>query len=66
MTFSGVASNLAGVPLAFAFIASLGRIGLVTIVLRDVFGFDLYRAGFSLFQLLGPDHHLSLLSDPVE
>lgn len=53
MTFSGVASNFAGVPLAFAFIASLGRIGLVTIVLRDVFGFDLYRAGFSLFSFWG-------------
>ena len=30
LTFSGVASNFAGVPLAFAFIATLGRIGLVT------------------------------------
>ena len=53
MTFSGVASNFAGVPLAFAFIASLGRIGLVTIVLREVFGLDLYRAGFSLFTFWG-------------
>ena len=53
MTFSGVASNFAGVPLAFAFIASLGRIGLVTIVLRDVFHLDLYRAGFSLFSFWG-------------
>ncbi|KQT45936.1 acriflavin resistance protein [Devosia sp. Leaf420] len=53
MTFSGVASNFAGVPLAFAFIASIGRIGLVTIILRDVFGFDLYRAGFSLFSFWG-------------
>src|SRR3954447_25398066 len=33
MTFSGVASNFAGVPLAFAFIASLGRTGLVTVLL---------------------------------
>ncbi|KKC32161.1 ABC transporter permease [Devosia psychrophila] len=53
MTFSGVASNFAGVPLAFAFIATLGRIGLVTIVLRDVFHLDLYRAGFSLFSFWG-------------
>jgi putative spermidine/putrescine transport system permease protein len=30
MTFSGVASNFAGVPLAFAFICTLGRVGLVT------------------------------------
>ncbi len=33
MTFSGVASNFAGLPLAFAFISTLGRIGLVTVVL---------------------------------
>ena len=31
----------AGVPLAFAFLATLGRLGLVTILLRDVFGFNL-------------------------
>jgi putative spermidine/putrescine transport system permease protein len=30
MTFCGVASNFAGLPLAFAFIATLGRTGLVT------------------------------------
>src|SRR3989441_483290 len=30
MTFSGVASNFAGVPLAFAFLATLGRTGLAT------------------------------------
>ncbi len=53
MTFSGVASNFAGVPLAFAFIATLGRLGLVTLVLRDVFGFDLYRTGFTLFSFWG-------------
>ncbi|MGH7185499.1 MAG: acriflavin resistance protein, partial [Pseudomonadota bacterium] len=29
MTFSGVASNFAGIPLAFAFLATLGRLGLV-------------------------------------
>jgi putative spermidine/putrescine transport system permease protein len=34
MTFSGVASNFAGVPLAFAFIATLGRLGLVTVLLN--------------------------------
>ncbi len=53
MTFSGVASNFAGVPLAFAFIATLGRTGLVTAVLRDVFGLNLYESGFSLFTSLG-------------
>ena len=35
MTFSGVASNFAGVPLAFAFLATLGRLGLVTVLLQD-------------------------------
>lgn len=53
MTFSGVASNFAGVPLAFAFIATLGRIGLVTVLLRDVFGFNLYATGFNMLTSWG-------------
>ncbi len=53
MTFSGVASNFAGVPLAFAFIATLGRLGLVTVLLRDLFGLNLYAAGFNLFSFFG-------------
>lgn len=53
MTFSGVASNFAGVPLAFAFIATLGRLGLVTLMLRDLFGINIYAAGFSLFSFWG-------------
>ncbi len=53
LTFSGVASNFAGVPLAFAFIATLGRLGLVTIILKTVFGLDLYRAGFNLLSFWG-------------
>jgi putative spermidine/putrescine transport system permease protein len=53
MTFSGVASNFAGVPLAFAFIATLGRLGLVTVLLRDLFGLNLYAAGFNLFSFVG-------------
>ena len=53
MTFSGVASNFAGVPLAFAFIATLGRLGLATIILRTVFGWDIYRSGFNLFSFWG-------------
>src|SRR5581483_3554496 len=39
MTFSGVASNFAGVPLAFAFLATLGRTGLVTVLLRNFLRF---------------------------
>jgi putative spermidine/putrescine transport system permease protein len=53
MTFSGVASNFAGVPLAFAFIATLGRLGLVTIILKTAFGVDIYRGGFNLFSFWG-------------
>ncbi len=53
MTFSGVASNFAGVPLAFAFISTLGRLGLVTLILRDVFGIDLNKAGFNLLSFWG-------------
>ena len=53
MTFSGVASNFAGIPLAFAFLSTLGRLGLVTIILKTVFGFDLYKAGFNLLSFWG-------------
>ncbi|HEX9838258.1 MAG TPA: ABC transporter permease subunit [Anaerolineales bacterium] len=53
ITFSGVASNFAGVPLAFAFVATLGRTGFVTSVLKDVFGFNIYDAGFNLYSFLG-------------
>lgn len=52
-TFAGVASNFAGVPLAFAFIATLGRLGLVTVLLRDLFGVNLYGTGFNLFSFFG-------------
>ena len=47
MTFSGVASNFAGVPLAFAFMAMLGRLGLVTVLLRTA-GVDIYAHGFNI------------------
>jgi len=52
-TFAGVASNFAGVPLAFAFIATLGRMGLVTVLLRSFFGIDLYDKGFNLYSFWG-------------
>jgi putative spermidine/putrescine transport system permease protein len=52
MTFSGVASNFAGVPLAFAFLATVGRVGLVTILLGNV-GFNLYSTGFNLLSFWG-------------
>ena len=53
MTFSGVASNFAGVPLAFAFLATMGRVGLVTVLLKKFFGFDLYSTGFSVLSFAG-------------
>jgi putative spermidine/putrescine transport system permease protein len=40
--FSGVAANFAGVPLAFAFIATLGINGIVTRFLFDHLNIDLY------------------------
>ena len=51
-TFSGVASNFAGVPLAAAFVFTLGRVGVITAMFK-VFGIDLYDAGFSLYSFLG-------------
>ncbi len=53
MTFSGVASNFAGVPLAFAFVFTIGRVGLATVILRDVFGIDIYGAGFTIYSKIG-------------
>jgi putative spermidine/putrescine transport system permease protein len=52
LTFSGVAANFAGVPLAFAFIATLGRLGFVTILLKYL-GVNLAATGFDLISFLG-------------
>jgi putative spermidine/putrescine transport system permease protein len=53
LTFSGVASNFAGLPLAFAFIATLGRVGIVTVILRDVFNINIYAMGFNFLTTSG-------------
>jgi putative spermidine/putrescine transport system permease protein len=53
LTFSGVASNFAGLPLAFAFIATLGRVGIVTALLRDVFNLNIYAMGFNFLTTAG-------------
>ncbi len=53
MTFSGVASNFAGIPLAFAFMSTMGRTGFVTVLLNNVFGISIYDAGFSLYNFWG-------------
>jgi len=52
-TLSGVASNFAGVPLAFAFLATLGRTGVVTALLSQVFGIQIYANGFNLLGVTG-------------
>jgi putative spermidine/putrescine transport system permease protein len=49
---SGVLAYFAGVPLAFAFIATLGRAGVVTAWLQDVH-VDLYAHGFNISSLFG-------------
>ena len=53
MTFSGVASNFAGVPLAFAFIATIGPAGLITMYLRTEWGINLRMYGWNLLSTWG-------------
>jgi len=53
MTFSGVASNFAGVPLALAFIFTLGQVGLVTVFLKNALGINIYAGGFNLLTKTG-------------
>jgi len=53
ITFSGVASNFAGVPLAFAFIATIGPAGLITMYLRTELGINLRLYGWNLLSTWG-------------
>ncbi len=53
LTFSGVASNFAGVPLAFAFIATIGPAGLITMYLRSEWGINLRLYGWNLLSTRG-------------
>ena len=52
MTFSGVASNFAGVPLALAFIFTLGQLGVLTLWLRGL-GINLYASDFTIYSKIG-------------
>ena len=52
-TFSGVAANFGGIPLAFAFIATLGPLGIVTVFLRNQLHFDIAAHNLSLFSKTG-------------
>jgi putative spermidine/putrescine transport system permease protein len=53
LTFSGVASNFAGVPLAFAFIATIGNAGLITRWVETVLKIDVHALGFSIYTIWG-------------
>jgi putative spermidine/putrescine transport system permease protein len=50
--FCGVAANMGGLPLAFAFLSLLGRQGVGTKILNS-FGWDLYGGDFSLGNVSG-------------
>jgi len=52
-TFSGVAANFGGIPLAFAFIATLGTIGIVTQFLANQLHWNPYFHGFTIFGKTG-------------
>ena len=52
-TFCGVAANFAGVPLAFAFISTLGRVGMITVFLQTLLGVNIYDHGFNLYSFWG-------------
>lgn len=51
--FSSVSANFAGIPLASAFIATLGATGFITLIFLNVFHLDLYGLHFSLYSFTG-------------
>lgn len=51
--FSSIAANFAGVPLAYAFVSTLGVTGFVTVLLRNWLHLSLYDLGFSLYNFWG-------------
>ncbi len=52
-SFSGVAANMGGLPLAFMFLTLLGRQGLLTKILNESVGWDIYADNFSLGSTTG-------------
>lgn len=46
-------SNFSGIPLALAFISVLGASGMITLFIRNVFGYRLYPQHFSLYSWAG-------------
>jgi putative spermidine/putrescine transport system permease protein len=51
-SFSGVAANMGGILLAFAFLSLLGKQGVMTKILT-YFGFDIYEHGFGFDTMIG-------------
>jgi putative spermidine/putrescine transport system permease protein len=51
LTASGVLANFGGIPLAFAFLATIGNAGVITALLTDTLGLGL--GGFSLYSMAG-------------
>ncbi|HEV7948718.1 MAG TPA: ABC transporter permease [Glaciihabitans sp.] len=52
-SISSVLAQFGGVMLAFAFIATIGIQGLVTVTLRERFGIDMFAEGVWLYQVPG-------------
>jgi putative spermidine/putrescine transport system permease protein len=52
-SLSSVLAQFGGVMLAFAFVATIGIQGMVTVLLRDTFGIDIYADGVWLYELPG-------------
>ncbi len=51
--FSSIAANFAGVPLAFAYVATLGITGYLTVLIHTLFHVNIYDLGFSLYTFWG-------------
>ena len=51
--FSSIAANFAGVPLAFAYVATLGITGYFTVLIHTLFHVNIYDLGFSLYTFWG-------------
>ncbi len=53
LTFSGVASNFAGVPLAFAFIATIGNTGIITQAINSILHTNIVQQGWKVYNIWG-------------
>ena len=53
LSFASIAANFAGVPLAFAFIATLGVTGFLTVAIKTWLHIDIYNQGFNLYTFFG-------------